>query len=114
MPYMLNGDMLDVATEPKVMDGTMFVPLRKLAVALGGSADWEPSNGVAILYLGDEVATFDHNSKTVDVTGQQSELQASPLLEDGEVWVPVRFFENQMGYQLDADSQNGIVSLTKV
>ena len=113
MPYMLNGEMLSVATEPKVMDGTMFVPLRKLAVALGGSADYEPTNGVAIMYLGEDIVTFTRDSNMVDVNGTQSQLQTAPVVEDGETWVPVRFFEGALGYYLTADPQNGIVDLNK-
>lgn len=113
MPYMLNGEMLDIATEPKLMEGTLFVPLRKLAVALGGSADYEPTNGIAILYLGSDIVTFSRDSKTADVNGTQTELPTEIVVEDGETWVPVRFFERSLGYTLSADPQNGIVDLSK-
>ncbi len=113
MPYMLNGEMLEVATEPRVGSGTMYVPLRDVVVALGGKADWEPTTGTAIVYMDDKIITLKSNDNTVDVDGEKSELQAHPWIDNGEMMVPVRFFENTLGYGLDADAQNMIVSLTK-
>ena len=112
MPYMLNGEMLEVATEPRVGNGTMYVPLRDVAAALGGNVDWEPSNGIAILYINDKIVTLKSNDTTVEVDGEKTELQAHPWIDNGEMMVPVRFFETPLGYGLDADAQNLIVSLT--
>lgn len=113
MPYMLNGEMLEVGSEPQAGDGTMYVPVREVAMALGGKVDWEPSNGLAIVYLNDKIATLQSNDTTVDVDGEKSELQAHPWINNGEMMVPVRFFEGPMGYSLEADAQNGIVSFSK-
>ena len=113
MPYMLNGDMLDIATEPRVGSGTMYVPLRPVATALGGNVDWEPTNGIAILYIDSKIVTLQSNETTVDVDGEKTELQAHPWIDEGEMMVPVRFFETPLGYKLDADATNLIVSLEK-
>ena len=113
MPYMLNGEMLEVGTEPRVGNGTMYVPVRDVAIALGGKVDFEPSNGVAIVYLGDNIATLQSNDPTVDVDGEKTELQAHPWIDNGEMMVPVRFFEGPLGYSLEADAANGIVSFSK-
>ena len=111
MPYMLNGEMLDIASEPRVGSGTMYVPLRDVAAALGGKVDWEPTTGTAILYMNDKIITLQSNDNTVDVDGEKSELQTHPWIDDGDMMVPVRLFET-LGYGLDADPQNMIVSLT--
>jgi len=112
MPYMLDGNLLEVETEPVLKDGTLWVPFRKLGEALGGTVDWEPSTGVAILYIANRVATLQIGDKTADVDGEQTELQAAPYAENGESWVPVRFFEKALGYTLSADPENGILDLT--
>ena len=114
MPYMLNGDLLEVATEPRVGSGTMYVPLRSLATAMGGKVDWEPSTETAILYMNDKIATLKSNDTTVDVDGEKTELQAHPWIDAGEMMVPVRFFENPLGYKLDADATNLIVSFSSM
>ena len=111
MPYMLDGEMLEIATEPRVGSGTMYVPLRAVATAIGGTVDWEPTTETAILYMNDKIITLKSNDTTVDVNGEKSELQTHPWIDSGEMMVPVRLFET-LGYGLDADPQNLIVSLT--
>lgn len=111
MPYILNGNSVDLG-EPRLQDGTLFVPLRKVAQALGGSADYEPSTNTAILYLNDQIATFSVGESSVSLNGSSVAIQAAPFVEDGETWVPVRFFEGVLGYKLNADPQNSIVELS--
>ncbi len=111
MPYMIGGEMAEVGTEPRLQDGTMWVPLRKLGQALGGNADWVAPNRVAVLYLNGQIITLTIGDQTADVDGERRELQGAPFVEDGETWVPVRLFES-LGYTLSADPQNGIVDLS--
>ena len=112
MPYMLNGEMLEAGGEPRLEDGTLWVPLRKLGTALGGNADWLAENKVVALYLNDHIVTLTVGDHTADVDGEQFEMQAAPFVENGETWVPVRLFERGLGYSLSADPKNGIVDLT--
>jgi len=111
MPYILNGETLDINSEPRLQDGVLFVPLRKLATALGANVDFEPTTGTAILYISDQIATFTNDQKSVDLNGSEVPLNGAPFVESGETWVPVRFFQT-LGYKLDADPQNGIVDLS--
>ena len=112
MPYMINGDLAEIGSEPRLQDGTLWVPFRKLGEALGGKADWIAPNQVVVLYLGERVATLTIGDQTADVDNERFELQAAPFVENGETWVPVRFFEQGLGYKLVADPQNGIVDLS--
>ncbi len=112
MPYILNGQMTDIAGEPRVQDGAMFVPLRQVASNLGGNVDYEPTTGTAILYMGGQIVTFTDGQATANVNGSEVGLTGTPFVEDGETWVPVRFFESALGFHMNADPQNGIVELT--
>ena len=104
--------MVSIEGEPRLQNGTMFVPLRKVAQALGGTADYEPSTGTAILYLNDQIATFTSGQSSVNFNGTQMALTGETFVEDGETWVPVRFFQSTLGYTMNADPQNGIVELS--
>lgn len=111
MPYMLNGELLELTGEPRLQDSVLWVPLRKLGSALGGNADWIAENKVVALYLNDHIVTLTVGDETADVDGEQFEMQAAPFVESGETWVPVRLFERGLGYTLSADPENGIVDL---
>ena len=112
MPYILNGQMAEIAAEPRMQDGAMFVPLRKVAGALGATVDFEPTTGTAILYMSDQIATFSNGHNTVNLNGNDIALTGAPFVEDGETWVPVRFFESALGFKMNADPENGIVELS--
>jgi hypothetical protein len=49
---------------------------------------------------------------TVTVDGEQQELQAAPFLSEGDTWVPVRFFNQPLGYALNVDLDTTRVELT--
>jgi hypothetical protein len=110
MPYTLNGSLVEGLGEPRLHEGTLWVPLRKIGENLGGSADYETTNRVPILYLNDHIVTLKPGDATIDLDGQPLTLQAAPFIEDGETWIPVRLFE-KLGYTLTADPANGIVDL---
>jgi hypothetical protein len=112
MPYLFSGGVLNIEDEPRLKDGILWVPLRKLGEAIGGTADWVSPNHVAVLYLNQHIATFTVGEDSVDVDGTKIQLQAAPFVESGETWVPVRFFEKGLNYTLKADPPNGIVDLT--
>ena len=112
MPYILNGDLAEISGEPRLENGVLFVPLRKLATALGANVDFESSTKTAILYMGDNIATFANDKSSVNFNGTETPLTAAPFVEEGELWVPVRAFESVLGLKLNADPQNGIVELS--
>ncbi|MBV9865897.1 MAG: copper amine oxidase N-terminal domain-containing protein [Abitibacteriaceae bacterium] len=112
MPYTLDGQPLNVSLEPQQNGGTLWVPLRPIGQALGGNVDWDPDNQVAILYLNSRIATVKMDDANVDVDGQQYALQEAPYVSDGESWVPVRFFNNPLGYALNVDLGSHQVDFT--
>lgn len=112
MPYTINGQSANIA-EPINKGGTMWVPFREIAKAVGGSVDWDADNRVAIGYFGSNMATLKIGDPTADINGEKTELQEAPMLQDGETWVPVRFL-NLLGYNVAVDPQTSSVDLTSV
>ena len=113
MSYTLDGQPIEAEIEPQQKGGTLWVPLRPLGKALGGNVDWDPDNEVAVLYLGSPIATVKIGDANVDVDGQQTALQEAPYMDDGETWVPVRFFNNPLGYALNVDLGANSVDFTR-
>ena len=110
MPYLINGNAAQ-ASDPNLKDGTLWVPLRELGEALGGNVDWDPDNRVAVLYLGDHIATLKIDDTSASIDSEQHELQAAPYLENGDTWVPVRFF-NLVGQQISVNLPDKHVEIT--
>ncbi len=112
MPYIVDGQPVEVSQEPQNKEGTLFVPLRGLSAAVGATVDWDPDSRVANVYHKDRIIHVTPGDTTVSVDGEQTELQAAPYLEEGETWVPVRFFNQPLGYQLGVDTATNQVELT--
>lgn len=112
MPYTINGNATSISSEPQMKDSTLWVPLREVSVALGAKVDWDPDNLVAIVYNGPYIYTVKVGDATVDVDGEKMELQAAPYVSEGDTWVPVRFFERPMGYDIVADWENKNVQIS--
>lgn len=112
MPYTFEDVPLEVGTEPQTRDGITWVPLRALAEAMSANVDWDPDNRIAILYLGERIATFKIGDPTVDVDGEPITLRAAPYLDNGDTWIPARFFQQAMGYGLQADAEKNLVQFS--
>ncbi len=112
MPYTINGSSSSLSAEPRLAGGTLWVPLRGVAEALGAKVDYEPSNGVAMISRGSDVITVTMGDPSVDVNGTAQTMQDTPFVEDGEAWVPVRFFNSALGAGVNVDLQNNSVDIT--
>ncbi len=112
MPYTINGSSASISTEPQLKDGTLWVPLRDVAQEMGDKVDYEPTNGVALLYHGSDIITIKIDDPNVDVSGTSHTLQAAPYVENGDTWVPVRFFNTALGAGVNVDLQNNSVDIT--
>ena len=114
MPYTINGASQSIASEPQLKDGTMWVPLRAVAESLGAKADWDSSNGVAILYAGDRIVTIKIGEANIDIDGSTMHLQAAPYVDSGETWVPVRLFSEGLGYNVGVELDSKSVEINSV
>ena len=112
MPYVVDGQTIPVEHEPQNKEGTLWVPLRALSQAVGAQVDWDPDNRVVNLYHKDRIIRVVPGDTTVTVDGEQQELQAAPYLAEGDTWVPVRFFNQPLGYALNVDLPTSQVELT--
>ena len=111
MPYTIDGQPVTLDQEPQLKDGTLWVPFRALGEALGGNVDWDPATQTGILYLGPYITTVKIGDPTVNTDGEEIELQAAPYLSNGDTWIPVRFFSQPLGYNINVDLQANQVDI---
>ena len=110
MPYKVNG--MDVSVpEPVLTDGTTFVPVADLANSLGGYVDWNHETKTARVEIGDKIGFIHSDNPIAEVGGEQVDLKASPYIEEGVLWAPVRVFRDGYGIGLVANGQD--IELTR-
>ena len=106
MPYLLNGTQ-QAFDEPFVEGGTTFVPVGKVAEAVGAIVDWDNLGKVATIELDDTKVRVSPDTTAVEVNGAMKELQAAPFLsDDGQLWAPVRLFEQVLPFSLSVQGEN--------
>ena len=111
MPYSVNGQQVAVPDEPQNKDGILWVPLRPLCEALGASVEWSADTGAVNIQYGKRPIQLKPGDIEVVVAREPQELQAAPYVEGGETWVPVRFFNLQMGCALNVDLGSNTVEI---
>jgi len=113
MPYTIDGQPVEIGKEPQLKDGTLWVPLRPLIEALGGSIEWDGTEQRVTINLDNFITSFRLGQTTVNREAWSSELQAAPYEESGDTWVPVRFFNDPLKYALNVDLNTKQVDISR-
>src|SRR5688500_15500638 len=112
MPYIVDGATVAAQREPQNKNGTLWVPLRAVSEAIGAQVEWDPDSRVANIYHNNRIIQVTPGDATITVDGEQQELQDAPVLSEGDTWVPVRFFNQPLGYALNVQLAETLVELT--
>ncbi|HZO87090.1 MAG TPA: copper amine oxidase N-terminal domain-containing protein [Chthonomonadaceae bacterium] len=105
MPYTINGESRQFA-EPQHRDGTTFVPLAGIVESLRGVVHWDATSRVANIEIHGKNASVQSGEANVDRIGHQVTMSRPAFLENGQMWVPLDFFEKVLGFQVSASGGN--------
>lgn len=105
---MLNGRCIPFPDAmPELVGGRTMVPLRAVMEAMGAQVSWQSGN-TAVCTLGDTSLSFQVGEDVCQVTenGETTSLDlgVATYLKDGRTYVPVRFFAQAMGYDVEWDA----------
>ncbi|CAM4492390.1 MAG: stalk domain-containing protein [Paenibacillus macerans] len=113
---MLDGYPLAFSGEPIIVDGTTMVPFRSISESLGIQVTWNQAAKTitAVKGTGPEgirvQLTLDN--KTAKVNGSSVTLAVAPRSVDGNTLIPLSFFSQQFGANVDWDQSTRTVSIT--
>ncbi|MFD2612093.1 N-acetylmuramoyl-L-alanine amidase [Paenibacillus gansuensis] len=109
----LDGTELKSDTAPKLVNGTVLVPIKVIAEQLGSDVTWDkPTQEVTVLNEGLEIILH-IGSKDAEVNGQPYKLSASPLIVQNRTMLPLRFIGENMGLKVLWDAKNHAVLLQR-
>lgn len=109
-----NGQEVQADVPPLLDGGTLLVPLRAVATALGAQVHWDGLRGTIDLKGGGTALRLQVGSKTVTVNGRESSLPAPPQLMGGRTMVPLRFIGEAFGAQVKWDGDKYTVDILRV
>ncbi|WP_051276040.1 copper amine oxidase N-terminal domain-containing protein [Desulfovirgula thermocuniculi] len=89
--------------EAFIENGRTYVPVRYLAYALGVAEKdvrWDEASQTVTLAMEGTTVRLQVGSRTLYVNGQPREMDVTPLLRDGRVFLPARFVAEAFGYEV--------------
>ncbi|OIQ53430.1 copper amine oxidase N-terminal domain-containing protein [Neomoorella thermoacetica] len=92
---------MDVA--PFIENGRAYVPVRYLAYGLGVAekdVNWDEASQTVTLSMEGTTVKLQVGSKTFYVNGKPQEMDVTPLLRDGRVFLPARFVAEAFGFDV--------------
>lgn len=95
------------------VQGSMYIGLRSLNEQLGLSTDWDPAKQTVTVTGRGRTASLMPENGEYTVNGQT--FYGSPaLLQEGSVYVPLRFLLEKMGYGISYDPSTGVVGIETI
>lgn len=102
----LNDEIIAFDNEPKLVDGRVLVPVRKLFEALGGEVVWDGDNRQVSGQIGETRIQLTIDDQTALINGSAYELDVPAKIINGSTYVPVRFIAQSSGVTVQWDSDN--------
>ncbi|MBB3108068.1 hypothetical protein FHS18_000096 [Paenibacillus phyllosphaerae] len=109
----IDGKTTQMDTMPLMDKGTTYIPLRYLAEGIGASIVWDADNNSVWVIAGNNKAEFWINAEYMELNGKRIEIGSPVLSRDNRTHVPVRFIADLFGWDVDYNSEDGSITLTK-
>jgi|SRR5689334_732225 hypothetical protein len=109
MPYTIQGSTTTLETEPFVLNGKHYIPLRDVIQALGGSVTFDNDSKMAQATIGPWTAALTMGDQNVTVSGNGTDtpvtLSAPPYVEGDQFFVPFDFLRDAYGYSVSFEGE---------
>ena len=108
----VNGQELTFDTPPRMISDRTFVPIRALFEEMGAEVNWDEETNTAAVTQNDQTITFQMDNTVATVNGEEKEMDVPARMINDRIMIPLRFLSENLGYQVDWDDENYLVSIT--
>ena len=105
----INGERLAIDPPPRMVKGHLLVPVRRIIAALG--LDYAQSGRRIVTHVGYKTVTIQVGSRSADVDGDATTLEAAPVVIKDVLYAPLRFFTDILGSQASFDRRGRTVTI---
>lgn len=106
----MNGELLEEII-PVAKNGSVYLPLRKIAEILQGITEWEKSTQSITILRPESLIKMKLNSTSAVVNGKTLSLAAPPFVTNGVTYVPIRFTAEAFGIKVSWNSKSSTVDI---
>jgi|GEM_PF-4582765 len=93
----VNGDKLELATQPYVENSQTLVPLRSIFEALEANVQYDSDTGIIVATKDDSNISLQVGKSTAQVNGQAVKLSLAAKSINSQTFVPLRFVSEALG-----------------
>lgn len=112
----VNGVRVEFDTEPEIINGRIFVPLRGISEALDIAPSWDSEAGSVSINYNGCLTTITIGSTTATRREEgavtSAELEAAPYIKDGRTMVPLRFVAETLRMEVNWDEATRTATIT--
>jgi hypothetical protein len=108
----VNGEILGFETPPVIEDGRVLVPMRFTLEKMGADMDWYAERQMVVAQQNNMTVEMTIGSSTATVNGKTVTMDVPPRLIDNRTMVPLRFLSEEMGFDVEWDSENNMAVIT--
>ncbi|MGY4796038.1 stalk domain-containing protein [Lysinibacillus fusiformis] len=95
----------------KVVNGRLYVPIRAVGEKIKAQVSWDATTKTAALIKGKKVIKMTLGSKILKVNNEQRQMDVSLLLENGSIFLPIRFIGDALEYKTTWTQYNRVAGL---
>ncbi len=106
----INGQALSADPPPRMVEGRVLIPLRKVFSALGADVKYE--NKIITAKRGERVVVLSPNQPSATIDDKAVELDVPPLLFDSSTYVPLRFVAQALGDSVVYDGKAKTITVS--
>lgn len=101
--YSSNGNLHTMAVAPFIKDGRTYLPVRYMGYAIGMSGKnitWVPGRAAILFRFDSHTMAFSIGSTIYTVDGTVYNMDVKPLVVNGYMYIPARYFAGAFGYNV--------------
>lgn len=108
----IDGTLQSFDTNPEIVEGTTFVPMRDIFESLGSDVEWNGVRREATAKNNGQEIVLKINSKTVFHGSQIDTLLQAPYIKNGHTMMPLRYISETLGYDVKWDGAARTITIT--
>jgi hypothetical protein len=111
---LLDGLPVAFDVPPQIINGRTLVPFRLLAEAMNVNVNWDSDTRTISASEGKTRVTLQIDNKTAQINDLPFQLDVPPVIKDGRTLVPLRFFSEAFGCQVEWDGDTYTIRIASL
>ena len=107
----LDDSEVSFSVMPEIKEGRTMVPMRELFEMLGATVNWDGETRTVTANKGRSSVKLQIGNLTVNMNGEEKQMEAAPYIINGRTMVPLRFASEALGIRVGWDAKSRTIYL---